>query len=146
MRKTQYDDLFTLINPRWRRETALYQLKINAREWWKSVINWARGCKLRCTNYFMFNIKKHSLYTCSHSLIPTHPKVRWLRRDKGIVFIFFTKQNRANLVDNILIISFCHDKSHTLSDDDARGRLLVKIYYLINNFTYLVQHYCLSLQ
>lgn len=32
MRKAQCDDLFTLINPRWRRETALYQLKINARE------------------------------------------------------------------------------------------------------------------
>lgn len=27
MSEAQCDDLFTLINPRWRRETALYQLK-----------------------------------------------------------------------------------------------------------------------
>lgn len=87
------------------------------RNWWKSVINWARGCKLRCTNYFVFNINNHSLHTCSHSLIPTHPKVRWLRRDKEF---FFTKQNRANSLDNILIISFCDDKSHTLSDTMMR--------------------------
>lgn len=86
------------------------------------MINCARGCKLRCTNYFVFNINCHSLHTCSRSLISLTRKCD----DFDVIKKLFFKKSRANSLDNILITSFLQwQKPHTERRKKAIGEDLL---------------------